>query len=285
VVVVVVFSTGLIGSGGGTVSSQANVILEDSSAVAVMDVAAVLAAPDIPALLSNFFSGLPSYSEDDEPDDWKEEWLEDWEDDNDSLPPLDEISTIMVVNAPSGEYVVISGSFAFADLRSELEDNDYEEDAYRDQEIWNGAETVAPMVLDGMNAFVVGQREGSVQAVLRAIDREEGFIDSEYPLAQALDNVGNAMAVVAATECESLSFSFFSFSLRGCEAGAEAVTGGDLDTTLVSGAYVFGSERRTESGLDDIEDGIEDQDRLDVDLTKIESSGLTVSYEAVIYEE
>ena len=63
------------------------------------------------------------------------------------------------------------------------------------------------------------------------------------------------------------------------------VKGGDADTTEVTGVYVFGSERRAESGMDDLEDAIESQDDYDADLEAIETDGDLVTYKVIIHEQ
>ena len=97
-----------------------------------------------------------------------------------------------------------------------------------------------------------------------------------------MDNAGDYLALVSNTSCLS---EFFGSSLRGCEASYEAVTGGDPDTTMLSGAFVFSSDRRSQSGADDLEDAIEDQDRYDVDLDDLQVKGLTVTHRVTIYED
>ena len=282
VVVVVLFTSGALGGGGGGASDLQNLILEDSSSVSVVNVAAILAAEEIPAQLDNFVPlSVPSVSDDYDPIDWKDEWRDDWEDDTDEFGfTLDEVEDIMIVNGPS-DYSVVTGSFLLGDLRDSLEDAGFEEDQYRDLEIWEDSGTaVALLEVGGSNVAAIGGVD-DVQAVLRAIDREQGFLEDESVLKQALDNAGDPLAFNSNTSCSS---EFFSSSLRGCEAGLEAITGGDLDTTVLSGAYVFSSDRRSESGAADIEDSIEDQDNYDVDLDDLEINGVMVTHQVTIFE-
>ena len=176
---------------------------------------------------------------------------------------------------------MLTGSFLMGDLRDSLEDAGYEDDQYRDQEIWeDGGTAVALMEVSGKSAAVAGG-VNQVQEVLKAIDRGDGFLDNEAELKVAIDNAGSHLAYYSNTSCSSR---FFRQSLRGCEAVVESITGGDPNVTMLSGTYVFSSESRAESGERDLEEGIEDQRDYDADVDDIGVSGVTVSYQATIYE-
>ena len=283
VVVVILLVSGVFGGGGGGTADLQNVILEDSRSVSVINVAAILAAEEIPAQLPEFVPlSVPSVNDDYDPVDWKDDWRDDWEYNAEDYGfILDEVDNIMIV---SGQftYSVVTGNFLLGDLRNSLEDAGYEDDEYRDLEIWeDGGQAVGVLESSGKRV-VVGGSVDDVQEVLKAIDREEGFVDDESVLKQALDSAGDSLALNSNTGCSS---EFFSNSLRGCEAGLEFITGGDLDTTKLSGVYVFSSDRRAESGVEDLEDAIEDQDYYDVDLDEIQFSGLKVTHKVTIYED
>ena len=276
---VLLFVTGIIG-GGYSVSSAESLILEDSNYVYIVNVASLLNEQEIPPKLEPLSPMImPKYSEDVDPEDFKDDWHDMWDAEG---PPisLDELAKFFYVGGPTS-FNAYSGSFVLDDLRSELEDNGYRDRQYRDQEIWERAGRSWTLMEGGGNSIAVAGSTADVQEVLKAIDRGQGFVDNEYPLKQVLDKAGDALLIRARTSCDSV---LFGFELRGCEAGAEYITGGDIDRTQVSGVFVFGSDRRAESGAEDLEDAIEDQDFHDVDLEDVNTNGLRVEYEAVIYE-
>ena len=284
IVVVVLFTSGVFsGGGGGAPADPEGFVLEDSSTVSVVNVSKILAAEEIPAQLDNFVPiPVPSITDDYDPIDWKDDWRDDWEDDSEDVGfILDEVEAIMVVEG-SASYAVITGSFLLGDLRDSLEDAGYEEDQYRDLEIWQDRGDAVGVLESGGNRVAIGGDVDDVQTVLRAIDRGQGFLEDDSVLKEALSNAGDSLAFNSDTSCSSRFFS--TSSLRGCEAGIETITGGDLDTTRITGSYVFSSDRRSESGEGDLEDAIEDQDNYDVDLDEIGVSGLMVNYRATIFE-
>ena len=63
-----------------------------------------------------------------------------------------------------------------------------------------------------------------------------------------------------------------------------AVTGGSEGEADVSGAVLFSSERRAESGMDDIEDAIEDNNNIDADIEELKVDGEFVTFNLTIYE-
>ena len=283
IVVVVLFTSGVFSGGGGAPADPEGFVLEDSSTVSVVNVSKILAAEEIPAQLDNFVPiAVPSITDDYDPIDWKDDWRDDWEDDEEDVGfILDEVEAIMVVGG-SDSYSVITGSFLLGDLRDSLEDAGYEEDQYRGLEIWQDRGTAIGVLESGGKRVVIDGDVDDVQTVLRAIDRGQGFLEDDSVLKEALSNAGDSLTFNSDTACSSEFFS--TSSLRGCEAGIETITGGDLDTTRITGSYVFSSDRRSESGESDLEDAIEDQDYYDVDLDDIGVSGLMVNYRATIFE-
>lgn len=61
------------------------------------------------------------------------------------------------------------------------------------------------------------------------------------------------------------------------------MTGGGGDKTEMFVVYLFSSERRAESAMDDIEDSISAMS-LDVDLADLKADGEFVTFRATIYE-
>ena len=280
VVVVVLLATGILGGGGGGPSDPADYVLEDTSAVAVVDVAAILEAPAIPAQLAGFSSlGFPNMDPEDSSawiDAWESEWADDFPRLWDAIG-LEDITTAVLQEDADGRDLVwlFFGEFAFEDLRESLEDAGRESDTYRDFETWG--EDVA--ILEDKGAVLVGP---FVQDILKALDTDRGFVDETSVLKQALENADEGLALSATTTCAG---SFFQASVNSCDAVIEVVMSGDAENTVVSGAYLFSSDSRAESGVADIEDAIDNQDTYDADLSQVEANGLFVSYEVSIVGE
>ena len=286
VVVIVVFSTGLVGSGGGGGGGgrPADYILKDSTFVAVVNVAAILDSVEIPAQLWDLGD-----SDHDDPEEWKDRWREGFSDDlyiprmiRDDIT-LDDIQYGVFQEDADGsdlEWLFI-GSFSFEDIRDALEDEDLEDGKYRDFEVWDDRDIA---LLEDQGAIISDQ--SLVEDVLKALDTGRGSISQGEPAAlkRALDKAGDGLVIRGTTNCESGGF-FFRTSLRGCAAAVVVVKGGDADTTEVTGVYVFGNERRAESGMEDLEEAIESQDAYDADLEAIETDGDLVTYKVIIHEQ
>ena len=69
------------------------------------------------------------------------------------------------------------------------------------------------------------------------------------------------------------------------ECGAFVLTGGDEDESKVSVGVVFSSDRRAESGMDDLEEYIEDSDFIDADVDDIGVNGEIVTLNLTMCEE
>lgn len=280
VIIAVLFGTGAIGGGGGGPSEAQEYVLDDTAAAAVVEVAAIVEAPAIPAQLAGFSSvGFPNLDTED-PTAWIEAWEDEWADDFPRIwgsIGLEDITIALLQEDADGRDLgwIFFGEFAFADVRESLEDVGRESDTYRDFEVWG--DDVA--LLEDRGAILVGT---FVQDVLKALDTERGFADDTNVLRQALGKAGTGLALSVKTDCSGI---FFQASPNGCEAVLEVVAGGDAENTIVTGTYVFGSESRAESGLEDIEDAIDQQDTYDADLNQIQADGEFVSYEVSIVGE
>ena len=118
------------------------------------------------------------------------------------------------------------------------------------------------------------------------MDREKGFASGEDDLRRVLDVVGEGLWSWAYGDCRGTFYSLLLYSLAnplgthdyavaefsrvteipGCEAVALTVTGGDGDTTLLTMAVLFTSERRADSGLEDLEERMEASAEFDIDV-------------------
>ena len=263
-----------LGCGGG--GSQTP-ILDSAEYAVTMDVSALLASSEIPALTGSLGIGLPSDSLLEDPAEWKEELRDDYEDLG--FEPADSISAVARVSyAGRRSYSYIAGGLDFAAYRNKLDDDGAEEGGYRGFEVWDsGSRTRA--ILEDRELAVVGDEE-AVKDVLKAFDRGEGFADETDPLKRALDKTGGGLVARASANCQDAAV--FRFSSSACKAVAESVKGGDAGKTEIVGVYLFSSERRAQSGLDDIEDLLHEAS-MDADFEEIKADGEFVTYRATIY--
>ena len=283
-VVAVVFVTGVTISIGGGGDLQ-DFILEDASSVTIIDNAAILAAEEIPGLLYQRFG----YSHIDDPEEWKEEWRENFKPE---LPDeiadaiiIDDINYIVRQDDASGnrlDSLLLTGNFEFADIRDSLEDKFEEADEYRGFEVWDRRNVA---LVEDRGIVILG--EEMVRGVLKSLDTGRGSLaavteDSRdgWELKRALDKAGEGMFTFGFTDCDIPSVD----SLIGCKAAVWVIKGGDIDATQWGYVYVFTSERRAESGMDDIEESfLESEEDIDIDL--IEIDGDLVTIEVTVHHE
>ena len=168
VVIAILFGTGAIGGGGGGPSEAQEYVLDDTSAIAVVEVAAIMESLAIPAQLAGLSSvGFPNLDPEDSTA-WIEAWEDEWADDFPriwSSIGLDDITTALLQEDAEGRDLgwIFFGEFAFADVRESLEDAGRESDTYRDFEVWG--DDVA--LLEERGAILVGT---FVQDVLKALE-------------------------------------------------------------------------------------------------------------------
>ena len=287
---------GLTGSG---VSGDPNtLILEDAEFLFVFDAPAFLESRELPSVMVWTDTR-----------DAQERLLAMWE--GPALVHLDEVSVMtgVLVRTERGSfspYHLFRGEFDPDDLQEAAEEEGFEEDAYRGFSIWeqesgNGVKSV----FAGDDFFVIASGD-LIRDFLKALDREEGFASGQHDLRRVLDAAGEGIGIWAYGDCEGRfvdvlpKFSFanavafhdrtldrlsgWAAETSGCEAAALTVTGGDEDTTLVTMAVLFRSERRAENGLEDLEDRMEDSDELDIDVEEARVSGDLAVIELVVHE-
>ena len=266
-----------LGCGGG--GSQTP-ILDSAEYAVTMDVSALLASSEIPAMTGSLGIGMPSDSLLEDPAEWKEELRDDYEDAG--VEPADSISaSARVWYAGSASYSYVAGGLDFAAYRDKLDDDGAEKGGYRGFEVWDSGSSSYSYaaILEDRELAVVGDEE-AVKDVLKAFDRGEGFADETSPLKRALDKTGGGLVARASENCQDAAV--FPFSSSACKAVAESVKGGDAGKTEIVGVYLFSSERRAESGLDDIEDLLHEAS-MDADFEEIKADGEFVTYRATIY--
>lgn len=182
------------------------------------------------------------------------------------------------------------GNFEFVDIREELEDAYGESDEYRGFEVWNGRNWA---LLEDQGALIKGDE--LVEAVLKVIDTGKGSLAAVteesrngWELKQALDKAGEGLLTWGFTDCDFLPDIRPRFalgeSLSGCRAAVWTVKGGDPNATEMDLVFVFSSERRAESGMDDIEEAILDSDA-DIDIDLIEADGEFVNIVLTLHHD
>ena len=129
IVVSAVLSCGLLG-GGTSDLAPSDLILEDAEEVVAVDYRTAAEAEGLPSSL--LVAG-------DETDDVGERLQDVWEGADVSFDTdFSEVSSILYVQLPKRSYLIVEGDFDFAGIRDELDDLDFEEDAYRGLERWSG---------------------------------------------------------------------------------------------------------------------------------------------------
>ena len=184
----------------------------------------------------------------------------------------------MVVQSVDGSTgYVLAGRFPFDDLRDVMDDAGWEEDTYRDFEVWDDR-NVALLEDQG----IVLLEENFVESVIKALDTGRGLLESDSAMKRVLDRAGSGLVSLGATEfCQS----FGSPGLRSCDAFAMTITGGTDETTSLRAAFLFSSSERARASLDDIEDALLDTREVDADIERIGVEGDFVVYELTIHEE
>ena len=194
-----------------------------------------------------------------------------------NLPPpseeidLEEVDTYLIVQLePTRRVYLLKGRFFFDDLRDDLEDLGYEEDSYRDYEIWSGFKTYAMLEEDGL--IVVSDEETAVEQSLRVLHRDSGSLaDAENnDLKRILERLGDAPSVAGAAggQCR----------VKRCLAWGQAITRYDIDeeAMIAEVALLFSSERAAERAAenhDEVKDFVEGRNTYDMNLADTTSDG------------
>ena len=160
----VALSCSAVGGGASAPSDPEELILEDATSIVETNYRALLEA-----------SELPSAILDDDQDtlDAQDELWDEWDDQNQAFgTEAGEVDTVLTVFVEGGYYgyMIVKGVFEFADIQNELEDQDYEEDTYRNLQIWSDEFGYSVALFEESGIYVYGQ-EDTIRDVLKAIDR------------------------------------------------------------------------------------------------------------------
>ena len=288
------------GPPGGGSSDPESFILDEAEYLLVYDVRSFLESRELPGVMLGPRADTG---------DAQDRFLAEWDDDPFVHPDQVNVMTRVFFQEEAGllyRYDIYQGGFSSRDVVEAAEEAGYEEDAYRDFPVWvrEPGGDVSIAVFEEDDFFVLGS-DGPVRDFLKALDRGEGFASGEHGLRRVFDAAGEGLWSWAFGDCEGefadfmprpMAGDFFKYhdtmdrlsgwaaETSGCESAALTVTGGDEDTTLVTMAVLFRSERRAESGLEDLEDRVEDSEELDIDVEDARVRGELVVMELIVHK-
>jgi len=155
--------------------------------------------------------------------------------------PLD-LSIMIIASSDNGLWLVFKGDFDPDDVRFALEDMDFEEDQYRDIEVWDGDFALA--FIDDM--VVISEDMDSIRKAIRLNEGSGSSVyDDEY-YGEIIDRLPSGVITILSNAG--------AFNSRADGIVINSLTSGALEFT---GWYIFSSERRAEANLFDIEDEME----------------------------
>ncbi len=179
-------------------------------------------------------------------------------------------------------YTVVKGDFDFLDIEDELDEQNYEEDTYRNVDIWRKDDDAA-VLYESTGIFVIGHKD-AIRQVVKALDLGEGFLAHDAQmLREAMDKLDSAPVMRASVEC-NINELDFSYSPRGCDAVAVGISSANDDFTDAQIAMLFDRESRAEDAFDDIEDAVYESG-IDADLSNISVNGEFLIFNITEYED
>ena len=152
-------------------------------------------------------------------------------------------------------YTILRGEFDFDYIRDDLSDQDYDDDDYRDQELWTGGSSrgLSSVALIEDDGVVLAGADDAVREILRNLSDGRSASDGDMAeTLRAIDRAGEGWLRVGASECAN--------ELRGCEAVGRSLAVGGAYEFQDTMAVLFRNERAAESQLDEVEALAEDRD-------------------------
>ena len=270
-------------------SDPEQLILDDVTMVVEIDFQAMMVMSELPVSGLNAVLDVNDGGEDTL--DFQDRIEDDWDDADLSLgTDIEDVETFLSLAFRNEGYFVVKGDFDFGDIESELEDHDFEEDTYRDHSIWQHEDGDSVALFEEVGIYVYGD-EDTVKDVLKGIALGEGFMEDEAELRRIMDASGEGL-VRLAMDCGALgihtprTLSTLVGKLDDqCETVAIVVVGGDEKETEAEIGYVYRSERRAESAIEDIEESLEDSDAIDADVEDIAVDADIVTVEFTVYTD
>ena len=175
-----------------------------------------------------------------------------------------DVSVLAFVEEDGDGYaMLLGGEFDFDDIRDALDDAGYDDDDYREYELWEGRGVgggydVALLEDDGY--VIMGMASGAVQDVLKSLGRDSLLLKADdNPLKRVLDRAGRGWLIEARSPCR--------WNVRGCDAMAIASDTSEDYSVELTIALLFQSDRSAKSAerrigdiLEAAEDGISSLD-------------------------
>ena len=272
-VLISVLSVVLIGSaalacGSAAISQRGplELVPDDASYVGVWDVKAVLSRE------------APDRLEDTLEDNY-EDMLEDVGID------LADLDTLVAVHSEEGSLVIVDGNFDLEIVMEELDDRDYDDRKYQGYEIWEpDSNRWWPFAFIGNSGPVMAGDSDAVKRVLKGLKRDSKFLfdDKESGIVRAFNKAGQGWIVSARDHCGYYGAS----NVSGCEAAGQAVSRGEEEYIVGQKAvYLFRSERKAESEMDDLEEVVEDDLPRRQDIDEVTQDGVFVVISMSIDED
>lgn len=194
---------------------------------------------------SFFFIDIDELRSDDDLEDFYEN-LEDvygyWSENFDI--DLDDIDSL----AMYGSTILIEGDFNLDDIREELEDLGYNDDEYKDVEVWKSDNGYSWVAMKG-NLIIMGSEE-SVKDCIKVIEEGEDSLRDDKDCKDVMDRLPGGIFVMYDTVEE----------YQGLEASGVSIQTKDEDTLKVTAIFKFEDEDAAEDAMDEIEDYADEED-------------------------
>lgn len=172
----------------------------------------------------------------------------------------------------------VQGQFELEDYRDYLEESGFADGSYRGYELWESGNTAYSLIED-WNIVLAGDAP-LVKEALREVNRGEGRrFDADATLSgAALERAGEGwLSRASESHCAQ-------FAVRGCEAVGWTLRGGRENYLLeIRWAFLFATERRAKTGVNAIEDHLDNLPFLE--SVEVKADGEFVVAETVIYED
>ena len=236
----------LAGCGGSSYADPLEMLLDDTVVVFAHDMGAVNAGEPGDVIVDSF-----------------EDY---WEASFGSIGILmEEAESLTAAGRAQDGYTILRGEFDFDYIRDDLSDQDYDDDDYRDHELWTGGSSreLSSVALIEEAGVVLAGGDGAVKETLRNLADGLSARDGEMgETLRAMERAGEGWLKLGIGDCGG--------DFRGCEAIATSLSVRGSYEFQHTVAALFRNERTAESRLDEIEERAEDSD----DGTILESVGL-----------
>lgn len=180
---------------------------------------------------------------------------------------MEETESLTVGGRAQDGYSILMGDYDYDYIRDDLDDQGYEDDDYRDYELWTeGSRRVVESValMEDAGVVVAGD-DDAVKAVLRNLSEGESARDGDMEsVLRAMDRAGNGWLTVGIDDCDGYP--------RGCMAVSRSLSVGGSYEAQQTVVVLFRNEDFAESRLDELEDNAEESSAAGYSLESIRQS-------------